>query len=329
MKNRCPQYEAGAVGAAAHRGTAMHDALAKMMGAEPTLDLFELEEGDSKEVEWAYDKIRSMTTETWPTEVELKLSYHDSKYKEIYFGHGDVVNGPNLFDLKTGEQHSYWHQMAAYALALMDEKGYGVVNVHLVFSRYQKVQSFAITREQAEPAILDIITRCSDPNAPTNPNEFCGWCKKNIVCPAVKERVNAIVSYNDWKLDSYNPAEILKDPKELSKAIFLSRMMKKWVDAIEKASKKHDQIPGFQWKEVKGRKSIKDLPDLFLDLGNKLSHIQLDDFLSKCSLSIGALEAYISNAMGVSKKDAKKYIETHFNKHIKTAESYKKLEEKK
>ena len=324
MKSRCPQYESGSVGSAAIRGTAMHEALAKMFErSDPTLDLFELEsDADLEEVKWAHETITGMTSETWPTEVEVKLSYHDNKFKELYFGHGDVVNGPNLYDLKTGEQHAYWHQMAGYALALMDEKDYKTVNIHLLFSRYRKVQSYAITRGQAEPAILDIITRCSDPDAPTIPNEFCGWCKKQSVCPSVKERVNAIVTYNDWQLDSYNPSEIAKNPTELSKAIHLSRMMKKWVTAIDDLAKTFDEIPGFEWKEVSGRKFISDLPSLLESSG-----ITPQDLASECSLSMGGLENLIKTKKGLTSKEAKQYIEKHFAPMIGQSKSYKKLQE--
>lgn len=328
MKSRCPLYEAGPAGDAANRGTAMHASLAKLLGVEPTLDLFELSEGDKKEVEWAYDYIKGNTSETWPIEIEVKLSYHDPAMKKLYFGTGDVVNGPNIYDLKTGEQHAYWHQMAGYALALMSEKGYSVVNINLLYSRFQKVKKYVITREQAEPAILDILTRAEDPNAKPNPNEFCGWCKKNIVCSAVKERVNAIVSYNDWKLDSYNPTEITKNPEELSKAIFLSRMMKKWVSAIDDVAKDHDQIPGFEWREVAGRKKIIDMAELFLSLGQDLGHIHLDQFLKKCSISMSALAEFISDQKGLSAKEAKAYIEKKFSNNIEQNEPYKKLEEK-
>lgn len=327
MKNRCPLYEAGPVGDAANRGTAMHDSLAKMLGAEPTLDLFELSEEDTNEVKWAYDYIKANTSETWRTEVEVKLSYHNAAMKELYFGTGDVVNGPNIYDLKTGEQHAYWHQMAGYALALMSERGYSTVNITLMFSRYKSVKKYVITREQAEPAIMDILTRVEDPNSEPRPNEFCGWCKKNVVCPAVKERVNAIVTYNDWKLDTYNPDELAKNPDELAKAIHLSRMMKKWVDAIDGIAKEHENIPGFEWKEVKGRKKVNYMAELFLSLGDNLGKIQLDDFLKACNISISALEKFISEAKGITKKEAKKFIDSKLSHCITESEPYKKLQE--
>lgn len=331
MKSRCPVYESGPAGDAANRGTAMHDALAQMLGAEPTLKLFELSEDDVEEVEWAYKHIKDSISKTWPLEVEIKLSYHDARMKEVYFGHGDAVNGPNLYDLKTGEQHVYWHQMAAYALALMNERAYKSVNVHLIFSRYRKVKSYTITKEQAEPAILDIIARSEDPNAKPSPNEYCGWCKKQSVCPAVKERVNAIVSYNDWKLDSYNPAELSKNPNELSKAIHLSRLMKKWVDAISDVCKEHESIPGFEWKEIAGRKSLTSTSSAFLMIGeaiqNRGGKIHLDDFLDQCTMSVGGLEKFVKKCLDITSKEAKEIVAQSCEAYIKENKSYKKLQE--
>lgn len=331
MKSRCPVYESGPAGDAANRGTAMHDALAQMLGAQPTLNLFDLKDDDIEEVEWAYKHIQDSVSKTWPLEVETKLSYHDARMREIYFGHGDAVNGPNLYDLKTGEQHVYWHQMAAYALALMNERAYKSVEIHLLFSRFRKVKSYTITKEQAEPAILDIIARSEDPNAKPSPNEYCGWCKKQSICPAVKDRVNAISIYNDWQLESYNPDEITKDSNELAKAIHLSKLMKKWVDAINSVTKEHESIPGFDWKDISGRKSLTSVSSVFLLIGKAISdkggNMELDKFLDCSTLSIGALEKFVKKSLDISAKEAKEIVASTCKDFIKQSESYKKLME--
>lgn len=328
MKNRCPQFEsAGGGSSAADRGSAMHFELNKKFVSGLTtesLDLFELSENDMAEVEWAHKTISDLCSATWPIESEIKVSYHDSSFKEMYYGTCDIVNGPNIYDLKTGEQHAYWHQMAGYALALMSERGYKVVKVHLLFSRYQKIQSYTITREQAEPAILDIIAKAEQPEAPCYPNEFCGWCKKNAICHAVRDRANAIVSYNDWKLDSYNPNEITKDPEQLSKAIHLSRLMKKWVYAVDEIAKEHDCIPGFEWKEVKGRRYIEPKADLCEKLD-----ISPEDFIENASISMSKLQQIISRRKELTLAESTDYIEKKVPNMIKQGNSYKKLQEQK
>jgi len=328
MKNRCPQFEsAGGGSPAADRGTALHHELNKKFskGVTDPLDLFELSETDISEVDWAYKTINDLCSSTWPIESEIQVSYHDSSFNELYFGTCDVVNGPNIYDLKTGEEHAYWHQMAGYALALMSERGYKVVNVHLLFSRYKKIQTFTITKEQAEPAILDIISRTSQPNAPCYPNEFCGWCKKNAICPAVKDRANTIALSNDWKLDTYDPSEITKNPDELSKAIFLSRMMKKWVNSIEEIAKDHESIPGFEWKEIKGKRWIEPIGDICQKL-----MISEGDFIMNSNISLTKLQELVrlSNNM-TSRKEAMEFIEKKIPSLIRQGKSYKKLTQKK
>lgn len=321
MKSRCPHYKSGEAGAAAQRGSEMHDAFANLFDGGK-LNLFSMDEGDLEEIQWAKETVDAMISKSDPIEVEVKLSYTDAKFRELYFGHGDIVNGPTLFDLKTGERHAYWLQMAGYALALMDQRGYDKVDVHLLYSRYRKVDSYTITRSQAEPPIMDLIIRSKDPDAPYKPNEFCGWCDKRVVCPALAERVEVIQQSQDWGLDSYRVDEIAKDPKELSKAIGLAKLMQKWSYAITDLAKEFDEIPGYKWKEVKGRRSLKDTLATY-----KKAELTVDEFLRACNVSLSSLEKAYKDK-GMTLKEAKEFIAANLSELIEESQPYKKLEEK-
>lgn len=323
MKLRCAQYESGPPGAAAEHGTAMHEYFASMFEARLPLFDSELNDGDSESLQWAKEQVELKSFSDHPIEVEIKLTYTNAKFKEVFFGTADIVNGPQLFDLKTGEQHGYWPQMAGYALALMDERGYEQVDTHLLYTRYQSIRSYTITKAQAETCINDIIVKAEDPSAPETPNEYCGWCMKRSTCKALKDRANTIAIHQDWTLDSYRIEDIVTNPEELSKAIHLARLMKKWVSAIEDAAKDFEEIPGFKWKEVKGRRSIKDALAAF-----KRSGLTAEQFLGACSLSITALEKTLKEELGIAPSEAKRIITERFSDVITETNPYKKLEQK-
>jgi hypothetical protein len=299
----------------------MHDAFANLFDGGK-LNLFSMEEGDLEEIKWAKETVDAMISKSDPIEVEVKLSFMDSKFKELYFGHGDIVNGPRLFDLKTGERHAYWLQMAGYALALMDQRGYEKVDVHLLYSRYRKVDSYTITRAQAEPPIMDIIIRSKDPDAQYKPNEFCGWCEKRAICPALADKVEIIQKHEDWGLESYRIDEIEKNPEQLSKAVRLARLMSVWSYAIMDLAKTFDEIPGYKWKEVKGRRSLKDALATY-----KKSELTVDEFLRACNVSLSSLEKAYKDK-GLTLKEAKEFIAENLSELIDESQPYKKLEEK-
>ena len=323
MRAKCAQYESGSVGPAAEHGTAMHDVFATMFGEKLALFRESVTLDDQEKLKWAKEQVELRVNSEYPVEIEVKLSYTDPKFKELYFGHGDVVNGPQLFDLKTGEQHAYWHQMAGYALALMDTKGYDQVDIHLLYSRFATVKSYTITKEQAEPAINDILVRVDDPDAPFSPNEFCGWCGKRATCPALAERVDAIAVQQNWALESYSLDDIAKKPTELAKAIHLAKLMMKWSYAVQDMAK-GQEVPGFKWKEIRGRRSIKDALAAF-----KRAGLPEEAFLRACSVSLSSLERAFRDSLGLSAKEAKEMIELKLSEIIEESKPYQKLEEEK
>jgi|SaaInlV_165m_DNA_1040744.scaffolds.fasta_scaffold06879_3 hypothetical protein len=323
MRLRCARFESGPAGAAAEHGTAMHSVFASLF--EDRLPLFDssISEDDLESLKWAKEQVDTLSLSEHPLEIETRLTYSDAKLKEVYFGTGDVVNGPQLFDLKTGEQHGYWPQMAGYALALMDEKGYKSVDTHLLYTRYRKVYTRTIEKKQAEAVINDIIVRAEDPGAPETPNEYCGWCSRRLECTALRDRANAIVADQDWTLESYRIEDISKNSDELSKAVNLSRLMKKWVAAVEDEMKNHEEIPGYKWREVKGRRSIKDAL-----AASKRSDLPIEAFLRACSTSVTALEKAYREELGITPREARELIEVKLSEVIHETKPYKKLEQK-
>ena len=58
-----------------------------------------------------------------------------------------------IFDLKTGERHSYMPQMAAYAAALLQQTGADEVVATLLFSRSRTSDIYTFTQESAAEVV--------------------------------------------------------------------------------------------------------------------------------------------------------------------------------
>lgn len=326
MKNKCAKFKSAPAGDAANQGNILHEAFARMLDPPQR---FEEEGGDFESIEdfemdglrWAVDYVRCNMTSAHPIASEQKVSYMDADFRELFFGTVDVLNGDVIFDLKTGETRSYWYQMAAYALACMENTSFDQMTVHILYSRYRKAHTYVIEKWVAAAAIGDLVNRIKDPNSPAIPSEYCAWCSESNTCSALALRANEISKEMGWGLDSYNK-DAITDPGQLGKAVRLAKIMAIWADGILKMSREHETIEGYEWRETRGRKTMKNIME-----AKELLGLPFDEVLGACSLSITKLEKIIAAKTGVHLKDARKVVEDTLKDLIKVGEPIRKLTE--
>lgn len=94
----------------------------------------------------------------------------------------DFVQG-FLFDFKTGEIRDYKAQMAAYALACMEYTRTDCWRATLLFVDKKKAYTHLFTRAQARELVLSI----RDAEVKPTCCDYCTWCRKFEVCPAVEK----------------------------------------------------------------------------------------------------------------------------------------------
>jgi hypothetical protein len=329
---QCPCFESGNTELDQERtgpGQDRHKALElHFKGDQSMLNL--LDDEDREGVMWAgeYIKLHANKPENirWETGVIAELQ----DFTEIP-GTPDAVETLDIFDLKW-RQFDYSAQMAAYALAVLQNRGTGTpapqVRVHLLFACFKRAQVLTFDEASATAMLEKIVTAYKDPNKQPSPCTYCGWCAKQITCPAVNERAQAVAQgRDDWKLDSYHASEITR-PGEMAKALRLARQVEKWAKAVqhhakEMALKQGVTIPGFELKSKKGRTSVADVTGAFQTLG-----LPAAEFLQCCDLRLntskqnpakkGLIDVYKTAKEIDSKTAAKKEVTNKLQQFCRT-----------
>jgi hypothetical protein len=202
-----------------------------------------------------------------------------------------------VVDLKTGDYHNYWLQIAIYALAQMDRIGVNETEVKVLFSRFKKAHELRISREEAHGRIFAVVASVLNPEKRPRANPYCRWCRKIATCAAVVHLATG-EPVSRYEYD---------EPNELANALFRARLLKDWAFKIEQEAKKKAlagiELPGFELKSRQGAREIMDVKR-----AHELSGLPPDEFLSLCNLPIGALEDLIAERDKIGKTQAKRNV---------------------
>jgi hypothetical protein len=100
----------------------------------------------------------------FPLEIEQPLVLMDDKFNVITFGTGDVLNGPQLFDLKdrrlTTTTGSKWPSTAScrWTASAVDR-----AKVDILFARHKNAHQQDVTREEATRRVMAVVDSVMDP----------------------------------------------------------------------------------------------------------------------------------------------------------------------
>lgn len=304
MLAQCPQFESGST-EFAEAGTDRHSALREYYeGKTGEYDM--LDEEQQEGIKWAADYIRAHVTGGAPMEWEVKRTFTAPNFQDIS-GTPDLVNGADIFDLKW-RYRDYSSQMACYALMALAarlEVAHGCdshtctvattanrVRVHLLFGAIGKAEVLTFDVASAEALIAPILDNL---NGPATPCDYCGWCAKRLMCPALtgpaKHIAQAYADLSMVNVASWHPSE-MENPEHLALALTIWRhVLKKWGESVEfhasEAVTKGQQLPGYELKERQGKKFVSDTK-----LAYELSGIPPEKFLQACTVRINSSKKY-------------------------------------
>jgi hypothetical protein len=246
----CPCYESipGDGGPAAQRGTMLDGVLRSVMqgGELPALDA-----EDASAIVWAVQTLKKLAAGcivlTTDDQCKVKLPNGMS-------GTCDAIVPDKWFhgDLKSGQVRNYMEQMAAYALALMDEHCVSEWTAHLLFCDQKIVVTHRFTYELAQSIVNGIVDAVENPAKRPSVCEYCSWCAKAETCPP---RMAAMETSLATTQETF--AAVLEDPVRLGDFLEKAKVFEKfWDSAKEKARELLEagtDVPG--WKLQKGRTS--------------------------------------------------------------------------
>lgn len=290
-----------------NRGTLRHLALSGSLQDDP-VPLQSLYIDETERVEWAIEYIKCHAPiADYPMHVERHLSILDDDFEVLIAGTPDVTCGPELFDLKWRERN-YREQMAAYALAMMQENNWPKVRVHVLYAERKHAEVFEWTYPEAASIVFTVIESTKN-NPKPNPCDYCGWCSKRINCSAMVENVNKVISgRSDWTLPTFHASE-LKDAESMGQALKIARQISEWAEAVEHHAKemavKQGIIPtGFKIQNRKGNRVISNVIDAFARAG-----LPQDEFLAICDIKFSSLVEKTMEINGMKKAQAERTVE--------------------
>ena len=298
-KNLCPSFSSAPAGDAAERGSDLHALFEQKINNGDVTEFNDFTEFEIGGLDWAVDIVNINVDANKPILTEQKVSYG-----EHYFGTADVINENRLFDLKTGEERSYYMQMCAYANALMaDNFEMDEVECHILYSKYRVHQKYTISRVQAKTLIDELILRVTAPNPKRATNEYCSWCEHILTCPEIMKPIAHLSGY-DLEEDSVPAEEIVLsgevnegEAAKVSTLIPIAKAVAAWSKELLNRAKDFEEIPEYKWKEQQGGRFVTDIEQAYHMLDMAKSGGSIERFLECCSLSVSKLESVYGKAI--------------------------------
>ena len=297
-------------------GTTRHHALAHALQGDRT-ELDAQDDDDRDRLEWALEYVQTHApTSDHPIRIEQPVSVVDDNFEIIIQGTPDVTCGPELFDLKWRER-DYTPQMAAYALAMMQEGGWSEVHVHLLFAERKFAQTFSMTELVATAVVNSIIADSKNPDIPPRACDYCSWCANRMTCPALTKPVEVIASARDdiqgkeqfaaWLAKGAHASE-LADAQVAGVVLKMARQISDWCDSVEHHCKelaiKQGIVPaGFKIQTRQGNRFIPSVADAFARAG-----LPQEEFLKACEIKFFSLTETFAKVNGMKKAQAERTV---------------------
>jgi CRISPR/Cas system-associated exonuclease Cas4 (RecB family) len=293
-------------------GTAIHEAVEKyfLHGDDPA-ENNQLEPDHIEQAEWLINQAKMVSGDI---QLERKLIKIDDEFETEYFTTADLIAPAEnkIVDFKTGRQGDYYAQLCAMALPLMEEWNTDTITGEIWYSMLQFKQKYTLTREACEKVYELVKKRVKEPPRAC---EKCETCKLLASCPGPKAVLDGVLqARDDWKLENYHSSKIT-DPDEMSKALDIAQMMKKWCEAVNYHATKligdGKEIPGYTMGTRAGAKYITDII-----LAKDLLPMTDEEFMRLCTISLDSLSTGYASKRGLSKPKAKKEIEKYLTEVI-------------
>ena len=241
--------------AAAERGTLLDRALRELFIDDPTtFDTLVAE--DKRAVEWGANELRVLSG---GYHIETREEYLGMEVPGLSKpGTADAVcvRAKWVADIKTGQVRNYRQQLAAYALACMQEHFTDSWTAHVVYIDQRLRRTYDFTREQAEATVSNLISEASSRTAEPTPNEYCGWCANADGCRAlVRQSSEALALVQSETSLTEIRDQILANPVSLSAFAANWKLAEKQIaepilDTLKERLGAGEDIPG--WKVTTG-----------------------------------------------------------------------------
>ena len=254
---------ASGASAAAERGTAIDRAIRLAMNGD--IEPMEQLAGEDRDcAKWGMKTLRQLSS---GERVETREEYLAMAVPGLSkLGTADAIckRARWVADIKTGQVRNYREQLAAYALACMEDNFTESWTGHVVYVDQQLVRSYDFTREEAEATTQRWISSATSPFARPTPCEYCNWCANKEGCSAlVLQSKAALADVHATNKDTLTIIKdrILADPLKLADfakrfKFFEKEIAEPLVDALKERLAAGHEIPGWKVSTSAGREYV-------------------------------------------------------------------------
>jgi hypothetical protein len=255
----CPCYESkkGEAGPAAQRGTLLDGRFREAL-ATGELNEVDLSKDDIKAVKWAVKQVKKIAGNNAIITDENLLKVQTPGIDHIGTEDCRIPDIQTSLDLKTGQIRSYYAQMSAYAWGNMEANFCEEWTCYLIFCDQKEVVEHKFTIAKAQEVVEGIINEYVNPEKLPSVCQYCSWCAKKDVCPAV---VGPVVEANHLMDSTQNLAvlreEIANNPVRLSRFLEINKMFEsELVKPLKEIAKEKleagEELQGWKLSQVKG-----------------------------------------------------------------------------
>jgi hypothetical protein len=290
--------------AAAERGTAIDKAIRLAMDGD-TAPIDQLSGDDLTAANWGIETLRRLSGGEHVKTREEYLAMAVPGLSKL--GTADAICKRAMWvaDIKTGQVRNYRQQLAAYALACMEDHFAESWTAHVVYVDQQLVRSYDFTRAEAEATTQAWISAATSPLARPTPCEYCSWCANKETCSAlVFQSKAALADVHSVNGDSLTIIRdrILADTQQLSDfakryKFFEKELAEPLIDALKERLAAGDEIPGWKVSTSAGREYVEadaiakasanvSKETLILALGGKMSAKQFRQFCADSGVEV-------------------------------------------
>jgi hypothetical protein len=293
----CALFEgAGGTSAAAERGTAIDVAIRNCISAEHDIAIVG---EDAGAIAYGAEELTRLAKGSFVETREEYLAMAVPGLSKL--GTADAVCKAEKWvaDIKTGQVRNYREQLAAYALACMEDNFDTSWTAHVVYVDQKLIRSYDFTYEEAQQITKRTIDRATSAEAKPTPCEYCSWCKHYNNCNAIVRQAESAISLIPDATG--NSIEAIKE-RILSTPQTLGAFAKEWklaekeiaepvLSHLKTRLENGDEVAGWKLTSMSGRKFVEadaiakasegiSKETLILALGGKMSE---KNYLELCA----------------------------------------------
>lgn len=258
----CALFEgASGTSAAAERGTAVDLAIRNLISAEHDVAIVG---EDAGAITYGVEELKRLAKRSFVETREEYLAMAVPGLSKL--GTADAVCKEQKWvaDIKTGQVRNYREQLAAYALACMEDNFDTSWTAHVIYVDQKMIRSYDFSYEEAKQITQRTIDRATSADAKPTPSEYCSWCKHFNNCHAIVRQAESAIALIPEATG--NSIEAIKD-RILATPESLGSFIREWKLAEKEIAEpllghlktrleNGDEVAGWKLTSVSGRRFV-------------------------------------------------------------------------